>query len=52
MKDFDNESKRRQKKPTTNYAKDTHRAFCDRCFSFNCGCPATKSKRKDSKCSL
>lgn len=52
MKELNIESKRKQKNPTTNYAKDTHKAFCERCYRFNCGCPSTKGKHKDPNCSL
>lgn len=37
---------------TTNYAKDSHKAFCERCFKHNGRCPNTKGQRKDPKCNL
>lgn len=40
------------KNPTTNYPKDTHKAFCERCFEYNGGCPNTNTKHKDLSCSL
>lgn len=40
------------KNPTTNYNKDTHKAFCERCFAYNGGCINTGTKRKDHKCAL
>lgn len=52
MKKIKDEPKRKQKNPTTNYAKDTHRKFCKRCFDYNNGCPETESKRKSRVCSL
>ena len=39
--------------PTTNYAKDTHKAFCTRCVAFhNCICPDTETPRKSFACNL
>lgn len=52
MKEFNTDGKRKQKNPTTNYAKDKHKVFCERCYKYNCGCPATKSKRKAPDCTL
>lgn len=46
------EIKTRQKNPTTNYAKDSHKAFCERCFKHNGRCPNTKTQHKDRKCGL
>lgn len=40
------------KNPTTNYPKDTHNQFCDRCFKYNRHCPATGTKRKSFACTL
>ena len=41
------------KNPTTNYAKDTHKKFCERCISFHKGiCPETDTGRKSFACSL
>ena len=38
---------------TTNYAKDTHKAFCERCTKFNGGiCPDTETTRKSFACNL
>ncbi|MBO5019039.1 MAG: hypothetical protein J6D52_00085 [Clostridia bacterium] len=37
---------------STNYAPDSHSAFCKRCYAYNKGCPNTKSKVKDSMCRL
>lgn len=39
---------KKQKNPTTNFAKDSHRAFCERCKRYNHGCPAANRKQ----CSL
>lgn len=36
------------KNPTTNYAKDSHKAFCKRCFAHNSGCPS----KNPSNCNL
>ena len=52
MKEIIAEGKRKQKNPTTNYPKDTHKSFCERCFKFNHGCPVTKRQYKDRSCSL
>ena len=39
--------------PTTNYGKDTHSKFCERCMAFNHGiCPDTETPRKSFACSL
>ena len=40
------------KNPTTNYGKDTHKAFCDRCMKYNGLCPDTETMRKSSACNL
>lgn len=37
---------------TTNYPKDSHKAFCERCFKYNGGCPKTKGQSKDHRCNL
>ena len=37
MKQIKDEPKRKQKNPTTNYAKDTHKQFCERCFGVEQG---------------
>ena len=38
---------------TTNYPKDTHKEFCDRCFKHNSGCPnKCGGQFKDKECSL
>jgi hypothetical protein len=47
-----NEVKRGKKNPTTNYPKDSHKAFCERCFRHNNGCPDTRSQRKNGACAL
>lgn len=52
MKQIKDEPKRKQKNPTTNYAKDTHKQFCERCFAYNKGCPDTESQRKSNTCAL
>lgn len=52
MKKIKDEPKRKQKNPTTNYAKDPHNKFCERCYEYNKGCPDTESKRKSCVCSL
>ena len=52
MKQIKDEPKRKQKNPTTNYAKDTHKQFCERCFAYNKGCPYTESQRKSNTCTL
>lgn len=44
--------KNKQKNPTTNYAKDTHKAFCERCYAHNKGCFNTGSKHKDGSCRI
>lgn len=46
------ETKDKGNNPTTNYPKDTHRAFCERCFAYNKGCPSNKGKGKDPACKL
>lgn len=46
------ETKNRVKNSTTNYPKDSHKAFCERCFKYNGRCPNTESQRKDRRCSL
>ena len=39
--------------PTTNYAKDTHKDFCNRCIKFHNGvCPDTETTRKSFACGL
>ena len=39
--------------PTTNYGKDSHKAFCERCIKFNRGiCPDTETTRKSFACNL
>ena len=38
--------------PTTNYAKDTHKSFCDRCIKHNGFCPDTGDTRKSFACNL
>lgn len=39
--------------PTTNYPKDSHKAFCKRCMGYNGGfCPNTHSIRPDGRCDL
>ena len=42
------------KNPTTNYAPDTHKAFCKRCFwQYNHGvCPMTGTAFKSPGCSV
>lgn len=37
---------------TTNYAMDSHKAFCKRCFKFHKGCPSTGTKNKSESCKL
>lgn len=37
---------------TTNYPKDTHADFCERCYKHNRACPNTGAKRKDNSCSM
>ena len=34
----------------TNYRPDTHKKFCERCFSRNRVCPSTGGKRKSEFC--
>ena len=46
-----------QVNPTTNYEKDTHKKFCERCYAFNGTeghgiCPETESERKSFACNL
>ena len=38
--------------PTTNYGKDSHKAFCERCMAYNGLCPATETSRKSIACNL
>ena len=45
-------NKSKQKNPTTNYGKDSHKAFCERCYTYNKGCFNTGSKRKDNTCRI
>lgn len=41
------------KNPTTNFAKDTHKKFCERCIAFHDGmCPDTETPRKSFACNL
>ena len=47
----------KRKEPTTNYPRDGHKAFCERCYIAhrefgNNICPCTGSQRKSSDCSL
>ena len=47
----------KRKEPTTNYPRDGHKAFCERCYIAhrefdNNICPCTGSQRKSSACSL
>lgn len=37
---------------TTNYAPDTHKIFCERCYKYNRGCPETKSHKKSKTCDV
>lgn len=37
---------------TTNFPKDSHYDFCERCMAFNKGCPNTGTKHKDKNCNL
>lgn len=49
MKKEDN-VKKSKKNPTTNYPKDSHKAFCRRCFDYNNGmCP---NPGGEEKCNL
>ena len=43
---------KRAKNPTTNYGKDTHKQFCERCIAFNGFCPETGTQRRSYVCSL
>lgn len=39
--------------PTTNYAIDSHKAFCGRCYATNEGiCPVTKRPGKSPTCNV
>lgn len=41
------------KNATTNYPKDSHEKFCERCLTYNNGkCPNTKTGAIDPKCNL
>lgn len=51
MKKIDKQEQR-TKKTTTNYAPDTHKAFCDRCFKHNRCCPLTGKKTKSETCNV
>jgi len=52
MKEIISGTKRKQKNPTTNYPKDPHKAFCERCFAHNGHCPDTGRQKKNSACTL
>ena len=41
-----------QVNPTHNYAKDTHKKFCERCFVYNGFCPETGELRRSFACNL
>ena len=43
---------KKQRNPTTNYAKDTHKQFCERCMVYNGCCPDTGTLRKSFACNL
>ena len=43
---------KKQRNPTTNYAKDTHKQFCKRCMVYNGFCPDTGTLRKSFACNL
>ena len=38
--------------PTTNYPKDSHKAFCRRCLAYNQGGPKTGRDRPTRSCAL
>lgn len=39
--------------PTTNYPKDSHKAFCKRCMRYNGGvCPITGTTYADKRCDI
>ena len=45
--------KRRNNNPTTNYPKDAHKEFCNRCYGKHRGnCPKTGTIFKDEECTL
>lgn len=47
------EEKKVSRVSTTNYAKDSHREFCKRCFAHHDKkCPVTKSKKFSKSCNL
>lgn len=52
MKTIVNQQKHKQKNPTTNYPKDSHKSFCKRCFAYNKGCPETNSLIISGDCTL
>lgn len=37
---------------TTNYPKDSHKAFCQRCFYQHKKCPRTGTQRTSGACNL
>lgn len=45
-------AEKRGKNPTTNYAKDSHKAFCKRCFAYNGKCPRNGKDYADYDCTL
>lgn len=41
-----------EQNPTTNYAPDKHRAFCERCIAYNGYCLETGTSRKSRTCNI
>ena len=39
-------------KGTTNFAPDSHKKFCERCYEYNKMCPATGKATKSSSCNV
>jgi len=37
---------------TTNYRKDSHEKFCERCYKHNRRCPKTGRRKRDKRCRL
>lgn len=40
------------KRNTTNYAPDSHKKFCERCYKHNGVCPMTGNKSRSTKCNV
>ena len=51
MKNNHQEDKKNTKK-TTNYPMDSHKAFCDRCKTYNGCCPITGTAKASNRCDI